>query len=111
MKMLLLITIPIALLAQAAKGADAENGKKLFTNDGCYECHGYVGQGGGAGPRIAPKPIPFAAFSKYVRHPTNQMPPFTAKVVSDKDLADIYAYLESIPQPPPAKDLPLLKNY
>jgi ubiquinol-cytochrome c reductase cytochrome c subunit len=111
MKVLLLIAIPMALLAQAPKGGDAQNGKKLFQNYGCYECHGYVGQGGGAGARIAPKPIPFAAFSKYVRHPTDQMPPFTAKVVSDKELADIYAYLESIPAPPPAKDIPQLKNY
>jgi len=38
------------------------------------------------------------------------MPPYTAKVVSDKDLADIYAFLQSAKQPPPVKDIPLLKN-
>jgi hypothetical protein len=38
------------------------------------------------------------------------MPPYTAKVLSDKDLADIYAFLQSLQQPPTAKDIPLLNN-
>ncbi len=42
--------------AVAQEGGNAENGKRLFTEDGCYQCHGYQGQGGGAGPRIAPRP-------------------------------------------------------
>jgi ubiquinol-cytochrome c reductase cytochrome c subunit len=96
--------------AQAAPAGNAENGKKIFASYGCYECHGYVAQGGGAGPRLAPRPIAFAAFSKYVRRPTAQMPPSTNKVVSDKDLADIYAFLESIPQPPPASSIRQLNN-
>jgi hypothetical protein len=36
------------------------------------------------------------------------MPPYTSKVVSDAELADIYAYLQSIPTPPPASSIPLL---
>ena len=96
--------------AQAAPAGNAENGKKLFAGFGCYECHGYVAQGGGAGPRLAPRPIAFAAFSKYLRRPTGQMPPYTNKVVSDKDLADIYAFLQSIPEPPPARSIPQLND-
>jgi cytochrome c1 len=38
------------------------------------------------------------------------MPPYTAKVVSDQDLADIYAFLQSVKQPPPVKDIPLLNK-
>src|SRR5579863_3317737 len=106
---ILTITATSLLLAQSPKG-DAANGKKLFASYGCFECHGYVGQGGAAGARIAPKPLPWAAFSKYVRHPTNQMPPYTTKVVSDDQLADIHAYLESIPAPPAVKDVPQLNN-
>lgn len=84
---------------------------EAFVSYGCYECHDREGQGGaGTGPRLAPKPLPFAALSAYVRHPAGQMPPYTAKVVSDKDLADIYAFLLSIPQPPPVKSIPLLNN-
>ncbi len=37
------------------------------------------------------------------------MPPYTVKVVSDQELADIYAFLMAIPQPPPIDSIPLLK--
>jgi len=92
----------------APKG-DAAKGKTMFGDYGCYQCHGYAAQGGGAGARLASRPIPFAAFSTYVRKPTGEMPPYTAKVVSDQDLADIYAFLASIPPPPPIDSIPLLK--
>jgi ubiquinol-cytochrome c reductase cytochrome c subunit len=94
--------------APAAPAGNAEDGKKLFVSDGCYQCHGYEAQGSSAtGPRLGPKPIAFAAFSRYVRQPTGQMPPYTAKVVSDSDLANIYAFVQSRPEP--AKEIPLLK--
>ena len=57
---------------------------------------------------IAPRPIAFAALSRYVRRPTGQMPPYTAKVVSDQELADIYAFLLTIPSPPAANTIPIL---
>ena len=99
----------LALFAQAPPSGNAANGKKLFESDGCYQCHGREGQGGpGTGPRLAPNPISFGALQKYVRQPTGQMPPYTQKVVSDKDLADIYAFLQSRPAPP--KNIPLLNN-
>ena len=93
----------------AAPAGDAQNGKKIFSSYGCYQCHGYEAHGG-PGPRLAPRPIAFAAFSKYLRQPTGEMPPYTGKVVSDKELADIYAFLQSIPQPPPVNSIPLLRN-
>jgi mono/diheme cytochrome c family protein len=101
--------------AQDSKSAEtpagnAENGKKLFNKIGCYECHGREGQGSTmSGPRIAPDPIPFDSLLRYVRKPTGEMPPFTAKVVSDQELGDIYAFLQSRPHPKPAKDNPLLQ--
>ena len=93
----------------AAPAGNAETGKKLFVSYGCWQCHGYEGQGGAAGPRLAPRPLPFAGFSRYVRRPTNQMPPYTAKVVPDSDLEHIHAYLSSRPAPPAASSIPLLK--
>ena len=89
-------------------GQDAATGKKLFSKYGCYECHGTQGQGTTAGARLAPKPVPLAALIAYVRRPGGQMPPYTNKVVSDAELADIRAYLASLPDPPPAKSIPLL---
>ncbi len=110
--LLLAMAIATAVYAQnAAPPGNAQKGKQLFQSYGCYQCHGREAQGGaGTGPKLAPKPIPFAALSKYVRQPTGQMPPYTKRVVSDQDLADIYAFLSAQPEPPRAKDLPLLNN-
>ena len=94
----------------AAPAGNAENGKRVFTGYYCYACHGTAGQGGSAGARIAPRPIAFAAFLRYVRKPTGQMPPYTSKVISEQDLADIYAFLRSVPVPPAAASIPLLNQ-
>ena len=52
-----------------------ENGKKLCEKYGCSSCHGLLGQGAPtSGPRIAPNPLPLAAFIRYVRAPRLQMP-------------------------------------
>ena len=87
---------------------NAQNGKRLFVEEGCYQCHGYAGQGGGAGPRIAPRPA--STGIQYVRRPTGVMPPYTTKVLPDKDLADILAFLGTIQAPPPVKSIPLLNQ-
>jgi len=93
---------------QPAAVGNADAGKKLFVSYGCYQCHGYEAQGSNAtGPRLGPRPIAFAAFSRYVRQPTGQMPPYTAKVVSDADLTNIYAFVSS--RLAPAANIPLLK--
>ena len=79
MRLLILgvLTSVLSLGAQtppAAPAGNAETGKRLFNNVGCFQCHGYEAQGGG-GARLAPNPIAFAALSKYVRAPSGQMPP------------------------------------
>jgi mono/diheme cytochrome c family protein len=85
-------------------------GKQVFLKDGCYSCHGYDGHGGVA-PKLAPRPIPAAAFTAIVRHPpASAMPTYSAKVMSDAELTDVWAYLKSIPDPPPVKNIPLLKQ-
>lgn len=96
--------------AQAAATGDAANGKKLFSERGCYQCHNTVAQGGAAGPRLAPNPSPFAAFSKQLRTPSDQMPPYTSKVLSDKELADLYAFLLTVPPPPAVSSIPMLNR-
>ena len=98
--------------AGTAPAGNAQNGKKYFTSDGCFECHGYQGQGAtqtGAA-RIGPPLLTLESFMSYVRHPTGQMPPYTGKALSDQDLTDIFAYLKSIPLPPKGKDIPLLNK-
>src|SRR5262249_47355725 len=94
----------------AAAEPSAANGHMLFVKVGCFGCHGYVGQGGAAGPRIAPDPVPFDGLTAFVRTTNGAMPPYPAPLLSDNDLADIYAYLQSIPRPPALADVPLLKQ-
>jgi ubiquinol-cytochrome c reductase cytochrome c subunit len=92
---------------------NADNGKRLYLRNGCYACHGTVGQGAQANPlapRLAPRPIVRAAFIAYVRKPAGTMPPYTSKVMSDAELSDVWAYLASIPPPPPLKSIPLLNQ-
>lgn len=101
----LIATLMTALLAggtparaQSAPPGDAANGKRVYMADGCYQCHGTVGQGSRpTGPHIAPNPLPYEAFAGQVRRPVNAMPPYTGVVLPEQDLADIYAYLVSIP--------------
>jgi mono/diheme cytochrome c family protein len=88
---------------------NAESGTQLFKKYGCYECHGSHGQiASRSGPALAPELVPFEGFALYVRHPTGSMPPYAEKVVSDQDLADIYAFLQLTSHPPPVKTIPIL---
>ena len=113
---LLALTLWVLPLAgqSTAKAGNAVSGKKLYIADGCYQCHGLQGQGGSAapvgsyGPRLAPVKLPLEAIRSYLRHPSGNMPPYTAKVLSDAQIDDIYAFLKTIPAPPPLKDIPLL---
>jgi len=106
----LLPLITVVALAQTKPG-NVENGKQLFLRNGCYQCHGTVGQGGLAGARLAQTKLTLAGFTAYVRNPApGNMPPYRTKVMSDQELADVFAYVQSVPPPVPAADIPILKN-
>jgi mono/diheme cytochrome c family protein len=92
----------------AAPAGRAEAGASLYEKVGCYQCHSNQAQGGPAGPRLGPDPIPFARFSQYVRNPTGDMPPYTEKVLSNQELADIYAFVQTRPRPPAVNSIPQL---
>jgi mono/diheme cytochrome c family protein len=94
--------------AQRPPAANIENGKKQFKAHGCASCHSYSGQGG-AGARLAQNPISFQAFVSYVRKPKGSMPPF-GNQVTETELADIYAFLKSVPPSPDPKSIPLLNQ-
>jgi len=99
-----------AALAQSAPKGDVVHGKKIYISYGCYQCHGYQGQGGAnSGPKLAPNPLPFDAVDRQMRKPRDRMPVYTHKTVSDADVADIYAYLQSIPKAKTVAEIPLLK--
>jgi ubiquinol-cytochrome c reductase cytochrome c subunit len=97
--------------AATAPPGDLARGKADFMSFGCYECHGTVGQGNyGTGARIAPNPPPWSVVSSYVRRPSGDMPSFSVKILPDATLADIYAYLRSIPAGKPGSAIPLLNS-
>jgi mono/diheme cytochrome c family protein len=96
---------------KASNSSDPVSGKRLYIKYGCYECHGLQGQGSPAtGPRLASPLFPLAAFVAYVRKPTGEMPPYTNKVLRDEELADIHAFLSSLPQASKPDDIPLLRD-
>jgi mono/diheme cytochrome c family protein len=103
--------LAVAAHAQEAPAGSAERGRGIFIGQLCHSCHGTVGHSGGvAGPKIAPQPSPWAAFAQQVRTPRQAMPPYSAKNLPDRDLADVYAYLASIKPGARAQDIPLLSG-
>jgi mono/diheme cytochrome c family protein len=111
----LLIAFGVSVAGQGAALADgdAQKGKVAFIRNGCWQCHDYNGQGSVAtsnGKVIARTQLPLDAFISFVHTTNGAMPPFRLQVLSDADLTDIYAYLQSLPEPKAAKDIPLLNN-
>jgi ubiquinol-cytochrome c reductase cytochrome c subunit len=98
----------VALLSIEVMAVDAANGKAGYVKHGCWQCHGFVGQGGIAGPKLAPEPMPLAAMNVFLRNTKGAMPPYMEAVLSNDDLADIHAYLLSIPKAADYKSIPLL---
>ena len=111
MKATLLLTIAFSVAAFAQDG-DAKKGKDLFLKYTCYGCHGFSGQNG-PGARLVPMKMAQSAFIGYVRNPprANIMPSYSTKVVPDTELADIYAYIKTLPDSgAPAKSIPVLNQ-
>jgi mono/diheme cytochrome c family protein len=99
------------LLAQNPNSANAANGKKLFEVKACYECHGWRGQGGLAGARLAQTKLNLQGFRNILRNPPpSNMPPYRATVLTDQEVADLFAYIQSFPAPEAAGKIPLLKD-
>ena len=105
---ILFVVAGLAIAHAAHAAGSAEKGKAAFVQHGCWQCHGFVGQGGITGPRLAPNPMPIEAMSVFVRNTRGAMPPYQKPVLSDADLADIHAYLSSLPKAPDYKSIPLL---
>ena len=90
----------------APAAANLQQGHELYLKYSCYACHGYDGDGG-AGARLVPISLSVTRFTAYVRNP-RRMPPYTDKVLSDAQLADLFAYIKSLPSSPSADQIPLL---
>jgi mono/diheme cytochrome c family protein len=113
-----LLALALSLIVSSAWAADnpkgdAMNGRALFMTNGCSYCHGTAGQGGGGrtgGLRIANMGIGYPAFLSQLRHPVNEMPPYVESAMPDQQVADIFAFVSTLPPPPDAKSIPLLNR-
>jgi mono/diheme cytochrome c family protein len=102
------IAASVIAAGQAPAQVDAVRGKQRYEQQTCYYCHGTAGQGGRDGARIAATGMTLQAFVRYVRRPAGAMPAFTEKILSEQDLADIHAYLKSLPSARAPRDIALL---
>ncbi len=99
--------------AQDAPPGDAAEGKRLYLAVGCFLCHGRAGQGGalnGPAPILAKTAMPFDGFKGQLRQPSNEMPAYAEMVMSDGQIADIYAFVQSLPGPRSTKEMAIFKD-
>jgi ubiquinol-cytochrome c reductase cytochrome c subunit len=104
----LLALASFVLSPAAASAQSAEKGKAAYVKHGCWQCHGLAAQGGIAGPKLAPDPMPLVALTAFVRHTRGAMPPYQETILSSADLTDIHAWLQSLPRAQDYKSIPLL---
>jgi mono/diheme cytochrome c family protein len=105
---LLAVTSSAQAPGQAVVG-DAARGRPLFSDTfNCYACHGFDAQSGER--RLVPMNYTQEGFITFVQNsPLPNMPPFPD--ASAQQLADIYAYIRTIPADAPAvAELPLLRD-
>ena len=103
----------VSARAQDAPKGDADRGKLVYMADGCFLCHGRVGQGGGYNtpvPSLAKTELPFEPFKLQLRKPADDMPAYSTAVISDEQIADIYAYVQSLPGRRDPKSIAILNN-
>jgi len=103
----------VIAVAQDLPRGDAANGRRIYLAVGCFTCHGRSGQGGaynGPAPILARTALPFVGFKALIRDPSNDMPAYSDAVLTDQDIADVYAFLESLPGPRSPRDISILNN-
>ena len=93
--------------AEVEEGAvgNPTNGQSLFFDMGCNVCHGDRGEGL-VGPTIAMTIVPLERVVEQYREPLEAMTAFPPDQISDEEIADIYAWLQTVPRPPAAQEIP-----
>lgn len=97
-------------LTYGQEASSVERGLDTYMRVGCYECHGTDGQGNDAGPLLTPDPLPAEAIANFIRFSPGRMPVYPEEVLSDAEIEDIVAWLETVPPPPDADDIEILRD-
>jgi mono/diheme cytochrome c family protein len=111
--MLPMLVVCSAAWSQNAPAGNVANGKRVYLAVGCFTCHGRAGQGGAMNypaPPLAQTQQSLEVFRVFVRVGPNDMPAYTESVLRDEEVADMHAYLRSLPGRRAAKDIPLLNQ-
>ena len=95
---LVLLILPFTATSATAQAGDPEAGRALWqgADSRCWQCHGREGEGG-FGPDLAGRKLAVPQFTRAVREPWGIMPAFIESQVSDREIADLVAYFDSLP--------------
>ncbi|MEM9404283.1 MAG: c-type cytochrome [Pseudomonadota bacterium] len=103
-------------MSNDAPAQDAEAGARHYYDYGCYACHGYNGTGRMPLSKATSGTLSSEAlFIRYLRlradqnpvNPKNTVPNYAEATLSDNVASEIYAYLLSLEDDPPAvEDIP-----
>ena len=76
---------------------DAKHGASVFAQN-CASCHGAAGAGGGIGPVLKGEKQrkDYAAAIVWIKNPQPPMPKLFPSVLSQNDVQDVAAYVESL---------------
>ena len=88
----------------------AERGQQTYMRVGCYQCHGTDGHGNDAGPALTPNTLAPQAIASFIRFSAGRMPVYPEEVLSDAEIVDIVEFLKTVPPPPSADDIEILKD-
>jgi mono/diheme cytochrome c family protein len=89
----------LALIASVAWAqGDVDKGKELWASHNCKSCHGANGEGQYAGPRAGDGKTA-EEWVTQVRTPRNRMPSFRPEQISDADITDMWAYMQTLEKP------------
>ncbi len=113
------VAIAAASFAAGQGTGDAERGKQAYFDYACYACHGYGGIGRhDIANQSSGVMVNEQVFLLYLRargdqnprFPTQTMPHYPASSLSDEDALDIYAYIMTfIDEPPAVEDIPAMQ--
>lgn len=87
---------PVTGGGTAVAAGNAQEGLKVFQASGCAGCHANNGRAAGVGPKLAGTAKDEAGVAAIIRNGKAPMPGYTAEQVSDKQLADLVAYIKSL---------------
>lgn len=96
--LLVLLGLNISFALAAPPAQDPENGKVLWEQNLCKNCHGEAGEGMWGVP-LAGSDKTAEEWVSQVRSPRSRMPHFSPEKITDQMIIDVHTYLTSLPKP------------